>query len=332
MDKHKFLGVSDLSVVTSLMTDYKVPTRIPNATYLRTITQQDDLLLLQLGALLTPEECDDIVEHLEDKEFEEMSIKYDQEKRSSSRLIVVDDRLGRTLWRRLKFAHKLTKLVRNTRPLGFHVQGDWKLSGVNPAMRINKYDADDFFAAHKDAQYAPNGDERSLLSLLIYLNDDYQAGETKFYFPKVQPSIELKGLSMKEEIHAHQGLDRGYECICVQPRKGHAVLFTHHLLHEAMPPIFPTTDRSVQRIVLRSDVLVQRQGKPLGFAVSDEEREDYLACLNYFREAQQQELNRHPKTTRLDRIGDLYERSLSIRYCYPRLLNQKRKAKGKSGE
>ena len=331
MEKHKFLGMTDLSVVTSLMTDYNVPTKIPNANYLHTITQQNDLLLLQLGSLLTSEECDDIVKHLEEKQFEEMSSKYDREKRSSSRLIVLDDRLGRTLWRRLKFAHKLSKLIPNSRPLGFNVQGDWKLSGVNPAMRINKYDSNDFFAPHKDAQYAPNADERSLLSLLIYLNDDYQAGETKFYFPKVQSQIDVKGFSIREEIDAYQGLDRGYECICVQPKKGHAVLFTHHLLHEAVPPVFRTSNRCDERIVLRSDVLVQRQNKPLGFALVEEEREDYFVCLNYFREAQQRELNlRWSNENDLQRISELYERSLSVRYCYPRLLNQKSIRKDKT--
>ena len=320
MSRRRFLGSTDISTVCSLLNNYNVPTKIPNCVHLHQIKQQDDLVLIELGTLLTGDECDAIVNNLETKEFEKMSNKYDHEVRNNSRLVAIDDRLGRTLWRRLKFGHKLSKLIQHTKPLGFNVQGEWEMSGVNPAMRINKYQRGDFFAPHKDAQYAPNGDERSLFSLIIYLNDDYEKGQTKFYFPKVNKKADIKGLTIKEEIKAYGGLQKGYECITIKPKKGYAVLFTHNLLHEAT---VPNTAHSAERIVLRSDVLVKRKDKPLGFAVCAEEQEDYLACLNFFREAQQGELNSNPKSSDLSAIGNLYERSLSIRYCYPRLLEQK---------
>jgi hypothetical protein len=194
------------------------------------------------------------------------------------------------------------------------------MSGVNPAMRLNKYKKRHFFAPHKDAQYAPSGDERSLFSLIIYLNDNYKHSKTKFYFPKVKSRCDIKGLTIKEEIEAYGGLEDGYECITVKPKKGYAVLFTHNLLHEA---ILPLTRNSIERIVLRTDVLVKRKDKPLGFAVCPEEKDDYLACLNFFRQAQQCELKLDKKSDELISIGELYERSLSIRYCYPRLLEEK---------
>lgn len=46
--------------------------------------------------------------------------------------------------------------------------------------------------------------------------------------------------------------------------------------------------------------------------------------MNFFREAQQNELREYQSSkafTGTTNTGDLYERSLSIRYCYPRLLN-----------
>jgi hypothetical protein len=128
--------------------------------------------------------------------------------------------LARTLWRRLKFSNKLIKLVQNIKPLGFNVQGEWVMSGVNTAMRSNKYKNGDYFAPHKDAQYAPSGDERSLFSLLIYLNDNYEKGETKFYFPKQLPKSDVKGLTIAEEIESYGGLDNGFECITLELKKG----------------------------------------------------------------------------------------------------------------
>ncbi|UJR12472.1 hypothetical protein I4U23_016647 [Adineta vaga] len=330
MNRQRFLGSTDLRIVHSLLSNYNVPTKIPNGIKLHRIKCQDDLILIELGTLLTSDECDEIISNINDKNFEDMSNKYDNEKRNSSRLIVMDDRLGRTLYRRLKFSNKLTKLIQNITPLGFNVQGEWKINGVNPAMRLNKYKNGDHFSPHKDAQYAPSGDERSLLSLIIYLNDNYENSETKFYFPKNLPKSNIKGLTIAEEIQSYDGLDEGFECVVVKPKKGFAILFTHNLLHEAMPPEISDSRHQNQRLILRTDVLVKRKDKPIGFAICSEEKEDYLACLNFFREAQQMELmkmseNSDDITTKDSTVGELYERSLSIRYCYPRLLQSKLK-------
>jgi hypothetical protein len=217
MSRHQFLGSIDLSSTTSLLKNYNIPTKIPDGIKLNKIKRQDDFVLIELGTLLTANECDEILTNINQKKFENMFDKYDIKKRNNSRLIVMDDRLARTLWRRLKFSNKLTKLVQNTTPLGFNVQGTWKISGINPAMRLNKYNEGEYFAPHKDAQYAPSGDERSLLSLLIYLTDNYENGEIKFYFPKILPKSNIKGLTIKEEIDAYGGLDNGYECITIKP-------------------------------------------------------------------------------------------------------------------
>ena len=47
--------------------------------------------------------------------------------------------------------------------------------------------------------FVPSGDERSVFSIVIYLNNGYSGGETVFYFPK-DSSIESKGLDISEEI------------------------------------------------------------------------------------------------------------------------------------
>jgi len=57
-------------------------------------------------------------------------------------------------------------------------------------------------------------------------------------------------------------------------------------LHEAIAPEIANHLGMTERFVLRTDVLVKRKEKLLGFAVCPEEKEDYLACLNFFREAQ----------------------------------------------
>lgn len=57
-------------------------------------------MLIELGELVTSNECEEILNHLHGQTFEEMPPKYDQTKRNNSRLIVLDGRLAQTLWRR----------------------------------------------------------------------------------------------------------------------------------------------------------------------------------------------------------------------------------------
>ncbi|CAF0906569.1 unnamed protein product [Rotaria sordida] len=329
MYRNRFLGTTDWNTVTSLLSNYSIPIKLADGIVLNRVKEQDDLILIELGTLLSNHECDEILTNISKEKFENMSDKYDVQKRNNSRLVVMDDQFAQTLWQRLKFSNKITKLVSNRKPLGFNVQGDWEMSGVNKAMRLNKYRHDEHFAPHKDAQYAPSGDERSLLSLIIYLNDNYEKGETKFYFPKAAPKFNMKGLTIEEEIQAYGGLENGYEYVSIKPKKGYAVLFTHNLLHAAMAPQMENSLNLTERIVLRTDVLVQRKEKPLGFAICPEEQEDYVACLNFFREAQQNELKTYENCSefvKTSEISELYERSLSIRYSYPRLLEQKSRA------
>ena len=328
MNRNCFLGNIDLGITHSLLSNYSVSTRLSDDIKFNKIKQQNDLILIELNALLSIDECDEILMNISQKRFENMNKQYDIQKRNNSRLIVIDDQFARMLWERLKSNHQIAELISNPRPLGFNVQGTWEMNGVNSAMRLNKYHENEYFAPHKDAQYAPSGDERSLLSLIIYLNNDYEKGETKFYFPKQSSKLSVKGLTIKEEIEAYGGLDDGYECITIKPKKGHAVLFTHDLLHEAVAPEIGIPSDVHERIVLRTDVLVQRKEKPLGFAISLEEENDYHACLNFFREAQQMELKIYSgwnASVKAINAGELYERSLSIRYCYPRMLQLKSK-------
>jgi hypothetical protein len=65
---------------------------------------------------------------------------------------------------------------------------------------------------------------------LIYLTDNYENGETKFYFSKISLKSNIKGLTIDEEIDAYGGLDNGYECVTLKPKKRYAVLFTHYCM------------------------------------------------------------------------------------------------------
>ena len=277
-------------------------------------TLWNGLFFCELENVLSPQECAEIVKNGDECIFEDMSEKYRFGKqRNSSRLLVLDKSLAGNLWRNIEpvLSRKIEELELSKQPLGFDVtRGEWELHGLNEAMRISKYSGKnkEYFGPHKDAQYCPNGDQRSLFTMLVYLNHGFRGGETCFYFPK-DSTLSTKGMTTKEEIDTHGGIKNGFNCLKVVPKVGNAVLFSQSILHESLPV------HKDSKYVLKTDVVVKRHSKQFGFAVTDEEKDDYLTCLNYFREAQQEEL-----LGNFEEASDLYERALSIRYCYPNSL------------
>lgn len=94
--------------------------------------------------------------------------------------------------------------------------------GFNERLRWYRYTVGQRFAPHYDGCYARDNGERSEFTFLIYLNDDYEGGETRFFEP---------------------------ELLVVTPRTGLALVFHHPQLHEGA-----AIERGV-KYVLRTDVM-----------------------------------------------------------------------------
>lgn len=128
--------------------------------------------------------------------------------RNNSRVILDDRRLAAALFERLA-AHVPRSLLR------MHAVG------VNERFRCYRYEPGQRFALHYDGTFARSPSERSLLTLLIYLNHDFVGGETAF---------------------PEQGE-------CIRPQAGTALLFQHRILHEGC------VVRSGVKYALRSDIM-----------------------------------------------------------------------------
>jgi hypothetical protein len=81
--------------------------------------------------------------------------------------------------------------------------------------------------------------QHSFLTLLIYLNDEFEGGETKF-FPDKQHCRFLRDIENKQAVHV------------IQPKQGMAVVNIHNILHEG------SKVQSGAKYVLRTDILYQR--------------------------------------------------------------------------
>ncbi|CAF0891598.1 unnamed protein product [Adineta ricciae] len=118
--------------------------------------------------------------------------------RNNDRCIIDDENMAKILFERIQcFLPETWK--------------EYKLVGLNERLRFLRYDPGQKFEAHMDGVYQrPDGSgERSFITVQLYLNEDFQGGETTF----------IHSLEPKKNVR----------CI---PRTGMVLIFQHDLIHE----------------------------------------------------------------------------------------------------
>lgn len=142
--------------------------------------------------------------------------------RNNQRVIIDDRQRAFDLWQRV--SDYIPKTI-----------GRWQAVGLNERFRFYRYDPGQRFAIHHDGSYRrPNGEE-SLLTFMIYLNEGFEGGETRFHLsPRYYE--ELPNVS-------------------VVPVTGMALCFVHELVHEGVAVV------QGRKYVLRSDVMYRQQSR-----------------------------------------------------------------------
>lgn len=165
---------------------------------------------------LTWEECDQYINLSEEKQFEEAKINVfgrqlmNKGVRNNDRLMIFDEKLAENLF------EKAVEFLPQKHE-GYSVEN------FNEMLRVYKYAPGQQFKMHRDGSYIRNEKEKSLYTFMIYLNDDFEGGETEF-----------------ENLFT------------VAPKKGTALVFYHPLRHEGKTLI------SGLKYVLRTDVMYRR--------------------------------------------------------------------------
>ncbi|KAG4066119.1 hypothetical protein HA402_010321 [Bradysia odoriphaga] len=106
---------------------------------------------------------------------------------------------------------------------------DERLLEINERLRFLRYDEGDQFQPHSDASYGrPDNSARTLITLQIYLNENFEGGETTF--------LPRRG-------------DRTTKSVPVVPKTGMILVFEHNILHEG------SLVKSGRKYTIRTDVL-----------------------------------------------------------------------------
>jgi hypothetical protein len=113
---------------------------------------------------------------------------------------------GRAIIDNIEMANELFEKFKDKLPSD--IDG-WKLKGLNEQMKIYKYDVGQQFKMHKDVSFVRNENERSLLTMLIYLNEGYKGGETFFLNGSVIPETGKCLVFQQNVMHAGIKVDEG---------------------------------------------------------------------------------------------------------------------------
>ncbi|EDM80029.1 uncharacterized iron-regulated protein [Plesiocystis pacifica SIR-1] len=197
---------------------------------LRTLADED--LCFTVDGLFTADECRAWIERGEALGFGEAPINTGRGEvrnaniRNNDRTLVDDPEAAAALFERLRPVLP---------PTTWMYSQDLPLTGLNERLRFYRYDPGQRFALHRDGHFTrPDRSERSRLSLLVYLNEDFEGGETLFFSSPGYGS------------HASGGWQETDRAV---PKTGRVLVFPHPMFHEG------AAVTAGRKYVLRTDVM-----------------------------------------------------------------------------
>lgn len=153
-----------------------------------------DTNLYLIEDFFNAQECDDLIIWSEQRVYEDAKIQAFGKEimakgvRNNSRITFIDFDLANRIWEKFK-------------PFAVEKFGNSIAIGLNEMFRFYRYEKDQYFKKHIDGSYVRCIGEASCFTFMIYLNDDFEGGETTF------------------ENHT------------IKPKKGTALIFHHPMKH-----------------------------------------------------------------------------------------------------
>jgi predicted 2-oxoglutarate/Fe(II)-dependent dioxygenase YbiX len=165
---------------------------------------------------LSEQECAELISLSENIGYKEAEVSFSSGAkmmkglRNNYRLIYTDVPLAAKLWDKLK-AFCPAEI------------DDSYQAGLNEQFRFYKYEPEQRFKRHIDGRFRRDEQEESRITFMIYLNEEFEGGETSF------------------------------DEVTIRPKTGDALCFIHEQKHEGCPV------KSGVKYALRSDVMYRKR-------------------------------------------------------------------------
>jgi len=280
---------------------------INNNQYIITSEIVDDILII--NGLFDQVSCKKLI-FITEPYYETMTNEFDLSYRDSERFLTLDKSLCRYLYDILKpsiedYFYNTQTIIKSTNnknrpqiPYGFGVQGKWKPIGINECFRFSRYKAPSVgFDYHRDSLYVADFNQRSIYTILIYLNDNFEGGKTSF----VETLNERKiGQTVKEEM-----IGSYKKTTTIEPMTGKAIIFSHNRIHCGEPLNFG------MKYVIRSDIVFEREPQSLPDGYNQSlwlHDSSFINAVNFYQDAKRYEMKGDVKNASI-----CYERGLSYR-------------------
>lgn len=183
------------------------------------VAGRSDIFLLR--NFLSKAECEEFISQSEQRGYEEAAIST-----AAGQIVVKEVRNNdRILWDDPALALDWFKRCEPFLPSSF---GRWQKHALNERFRFYRYKPGQTFKKHQDGSFRRQKGEESWMTLMVYLNEGYSGGRTRFWFAG----------------------DAG-ETV-VTPEAGTALVFMHERIHEG------ETVTAGVKYVLRTDIMYRK--------------------------------------------------------------------------
>jgi len=221
------------------------------------LNHKKDLFAVLLHNVLPEQECQDLIDRTETMGYEAALVNVGggrqvamNDIRNSDRIIVDDpdyvERIYQRILQKLQYHHSNLELYQKLLDWRKNDKRQKLAVGLNERMRILRYDPGCYFKPHSDGSYRRGYEaglsrhgEMSEVTLLLYLNEGYEGGRTRFLSPH----------SSSTASH--------YDVV---PQTGSVLLFEHACYHEG------ATLLQGRKYILRTDVMYTTKGPGLEYS------------------------------------------------------------------